>query len=123
MRYLAQRFSFANPRIAGVLTDIGTEELAHLEMIGAIVRQFAVRAAAGIILNAAKASNSRALTTAGIGPSSRDSVGVITMAPPNPVAPRITPPIAATAMLPAISAVICIQPVAALAHRHSLSAS
>lgn len=25
MRYLAQRFSFANPRIAGVLTDIGTE--------------------------------------------------------------------------------------------------
>lgn len=28
-----------NPRIAGVLTDIGTEELAHLEMIGAIVRQ------------------------------------------------------------------------------------
>ncbi len=39
MRYLAQRFSFANPRIAGVLTDIGTEELAHLEMIGAFVRQ------------------------------------------------------------------------------------
>lgn len=39
MRYLAQRFSFSNPRIAGVLTDIGTEELAHLEMIGAIVRQ------------------------------------------------------------------------------------
>ena len=39
MRYLAQRFSFANPRIAGVLTDIGTEELGHLEMIGAIVRQ------------------------------------------------------------------------------------
>lgn len=32
-------FLFANPRIAGVLTDIGTEELAHLEMIGAIVRQ------------------------------------------------------------------------------------
>lgn len=29
MRYLAQRFSFANPRIAGVLTDIGTEELYH----------------------------------------------------------------------------------------------
>ena len=39
MRYLSQRFSFSNPRIAGVLTDIGTEELAHLEMIGAIVRQ------------------------------------------------------------------------------------
>ena len=39
MRYLAQRFSFANPRIAGVLTDIGTEELAHMEMIAAIVQQ------------------------------------------------------------------------------------
>ena len=39
MRYLSQRFSAANPRVAGLLTDIGTEELAHLEMIGAIVRQ------------------------------------------------------------------------------------
>ena len=33
MRYLSQRFS------AGLLTDIGTEELAHLEIVGAIVRQ------------------------------------------------------------------------------------
>lgn len=39
MRYLSQRFSAYNPRVAGLLTDIGTEELAHLEMIGAIVRQ------------------------------------------------------------------------------------
>ena len=39
MRYLAQRFSFANPRIAGVLTDIGTEELAHLEMVATIIYQ------------------------------------------------------------------------------------
>ena len=39
MRYLSQRFSAANPRVAGLLTDIGTEELAHLEMIGAIERQ------------------------------------------------------------------------------------
>lgn len=30
MRYLSQRFSAANPRVAGLLTDIGTEELAHL---------------------------------------------------------------------------------------------
>lgn len=29
----------SNPRIAGLLNDIGTEELAHLEMIGAIVHQ------------------------------------------------------------------------------------
>ena len=38
-RYLSQRFSSYNPRVAGLLTDIGTEELAHFEMIGAIVRQ------------------------------------------------------------------------------------
>ena len=38
-RYLSQRFSAYNPRVAGLLTDIGTEELAHFEMIGAIVWQ------------------------------------------------------------------------------------
>ena len=38
-RYLSQRFSAYNPNVAGLLTDIGTEELAHFEMIGAIVRQ------------------------------------------------------------------------------------
>ena len=38
-RYLSQRFSAYNPSVAGLLTDIGTEELAHFEMIGAIVRQ------------------------------------------------------------------------------------
>ena len=38
-RYLSQRFSAYNPTVAGLLTDIGTEELAHFEMIGAIVRQ------------------------------------------------------------------------------------
>ena len=38
-RYLSQRFSAYNPRVAGLLTDIGTEELAHFEMSGAIVRQ------------------------------------------------------------------------------------
>lgn len=27
MRYLSQKFAFTNPRIAGVLNDIGTEEL------------------------------------------------------------------------------------------------
>lgn len=38
-RYLSQRFSMKNRKVAGVLTDIGTEELAHLEMIGAMVCQ------------------------------------------------------------------------------------
>lgn len=39
MRYLSQRYSMPDRRIAGLLTDIGTEELAHFEMIGAIVHQ------------------------------------------------------------------------------------
>ena len=39
MRYLSQRYSMKCQRIAGVLTDIGTEELGHLEMVGAIVHQ------------------------------------------------------------------------------------
>ena len=39
LRYLSQKFSFKNKRVAGLLNDIGTEELAHLEMVGAIVHQ------------------------------------------------------------------------------------
>ena len=39
MRYLSQRYAMENKRVAGLLTDIWTEELAHLEMVAAIVRQ------------------------------------------------------------------------------------
>ncbi len=39
MRYLSQKFAFKNPRVAGILNDIGTEELSHLEIVGAIVHQ------------------------------------------------------------------------------------
>lgn len=39
MRYLSQRYAMPYREVAGVLTDIGTEELAHLEMVGAIVHQ------------------------------------------------------------------------------------
>ena len=39
LRYLSQRFSMPLPELKGTLTDIGTEELGHLEMIGAIVYQ------------------------------------------------------------------------------------
>lgn len=39
MRYLSQRYSMPWRNIAGLLTDIGTEELAHLEMVSAIVYQ------------------------------------------------------------------------------------
>ncbi len=38
-RYLAQRYSMPYRNVAGILTDIGTEELAHMEMICAIVHQ------------------------------------------------------------------------------------
>ena len=41
MRYLSQRYSMDNKKVAGLLTDIGTEELAHMEMIAAIIRQLA----------------------------------------------------------------------------------
>ena len=39
MRYLSQRFAMPYKNVCGVLTDIGTEELAHLEMICTIVHQ------------------------------------------------------------------------------------
>lgn len=39
MRYLSQRYAMPYREVAGLLTDIGTEELAHMEMICAIVRQ------------------------------------------------------------------------------------
>ena len=39
MRYLSQRYSMPYKEVGGLLTDIGTEELAHMEMICAIVHQ------------------------------------------------------------------------------------
>ena len=39
LRYLSQRYSMSNRKVAGLLTDIGTEELAHLEIVASIVRQ------------------------------------------------------------------------------------
>ena len=39
LRYLSQRYSMPYPELRGLLTDIGTEELGHLEMVGAIVHQ------------------------------------------------------------------------------------
>lgn len=43
MRYLSQRYTMPYHEVAGLLTDIGTEELAHLEMICAIVYQLTKR--------------------------------------------------------------------------------
>ena len=39
LRYLSQRYSMPYPELKALLTDIGTEELGHLEMIGTIVHQ------------------------------------------------------------------------------------
>jgi len=39
LRYLSQRYSMPFDEQKGLLTDIGTEELGHLEMVGAIVHQ------------------------------------------------------------------------------------
>ena len=39
LRYLSQRYAMPYAELKGLLTDIGTEELGHLEMIGTIVYQ------------------------------------------------------------------------------------
>lgn len=39
LRYLSQRYSMPFDELKGLLTDVGVEELGHLEMIGAIVHQ------------------------------------------------------------------------------------
>ena len=38
-RYLQQRYSMPYAQVKGILTDIGTEELAHIEMVSAIIHQ------------------------------------------------------------------------------------
>ena len=39
LRYLSQRYSMPYPDVQALLTDIGTEELGHMEMVAAIVHQ------------------------------------------------------------------------------------
>lgn len=39
MRYLNQRYTMPYNEVIGILTDVGTEELAHLEMISAMIYQ------------------------------------------------------------------------------------
>ena len=39
MRYLSQRYTMPYREVTGILTDIGTEELAHMEIISAIIYQ------------------------------------------------------------------------------------
>lgn len=39
LRYLSQRYSMPYPELKGLLTDIATEELGHLEMVATVVHQ------------------------------------------------------------------------------------
>ena len=39
MRYISQRYSMPYREVAGLLTDVGTEELGHLEMVSTMVHQ------------------------------------------------------------------------------------
>ena len=39
LRYLSQRYAMPYPELKALLTDIGTEELGHMEMVAAIVHQ------------------------------------------------------------------------------------
>ena len=39
LRYLSQRYAMPNGELIGLLTDVGTEEMAHMEMVGAIIHQ------------------------------------------------------------------------------------
>lgn len=39
MRYMSQKYAMKNPRVAGLLNDIATEEMAHFEIVGTIVSQ------------------------------------------------------------------------------------
>lgn len=52
MRYLAQKFSMKNNKVSGLLNDIGTEELGHLEIVGSLVHQLT----RGIDIDEVKAS-------------------------------------------------------------------
>lgn len=51
VRYLSQRFSMPDNVCKGILTDIGTEELAHLEMVGTLVHQLTKNATSAEIEN------------------------------------------------------------------------
>jgi len=52
LRYLSQRFSMVTPQAKAILNDIGTEELAHLEMVGSMVKQLVENATIDEIRNA-----------------------------------------------------------------------
>lgn len=51
LRYLSQRYSMPDDVTRGLLTDIGTEEMAHFEMVGTMVHQLTKNATTSQIEN------------------------------------------------------------------------
>jgi spore coat protein JC len=56
MRYLSQRYSMKDNTAKALLTDIGTEELAHLEMVAALIHQLTKNATTTEIENSPMAA-------------------------------------------------------------------
>lgn len=50
-RYLSQRYAMPDKRVVGVLTDIGTEELGHEEMVASVITQLTKNLTIGEIEN------------------------------------------------------------------------
>ena len=50
MRYLSQRYSMPYREVAGLLTDIGTEELGHLEMVSTMVHQLTASSSSALYI-------------------------------------------------------------------------
>ena len=71
MRYLSQRYAMPYPEVAGLLTDIGVEELGHLEMVAATVHQLSRKLTAKEIENSPMAAYFVDHTT-GIYPAAAD---------------------------------------------------
>ncbi|MGN1344755.1 MAG: manganese catalase family protein [Traorella sp.] len=55
-RYLHQRYAQSNPHVIALLTDIGTEEMSHMEIVSAIIRQLTKNLSAQQIRTSAFAS-------------------------------------------------------------------
>lgn len=68
-RYLAQRFAMPYDRVVGILTDVGTEEIAHVEVVSAMIAQL-MKGATVEQIKAAGAEGYFTMHTAGVYPSS-----------------------------------------------------
>lgn len=69
MRYLSQRFGMPNDQIVGILTDVGTEELAHVEIVSAMIAQL-MKGATVEQIKCAGAEGYFTMHTTGVYPSS-----------------------------------------------------